>query len=92
IIAPFAEEFLTFAIPAQSIGIPLAVTALLAFSVASAIVFAVPSSEGRDRLQEIKGASLDKSAWLLPKLLILTFIVSAGVGAFEVGPVSVGLG
>jgi MFS family permease len=85
IIARFAEEFLTFAIPAQSIGIPLAATALLAFSVASAVVFAVPGGEGRDRLQEIKGASLDKSAWLLPKLLILTFIVSAGVGAFEVG-------
>jgi MFS family permease len=85
IIARFAEEFLTFAIPAQSIGIPLAATALLAFSVATAVVFAVPSGEGRDRLQGIKGASLDRSGWLLPKLLILTFIVSAGVGAFEVG-------
>ena len=48
-------------------------------------MFAVPSGEGRVRLHETKGASLDKSAWLLPKLLMLTFIVSAGVGAFEVG-------
>ena len=85
IIARFAEEVLTLATPAQSIGIPLAATALLALSVASAVVFAVPSGEGRVRLHETKGASLDKSAWLLPKLLILTFIVSAGVGAFEVG-------
>lgn len=85
IIARFAEEFLTLAKPAQSIGIPLTATALLALSVASAVVFAVPSGEGRVRLHEATGASLDKSAWLLPKLLILTFIVSAGVGAFEVG-------
>jgi hypothetical protein len=33
---------------------------------------------------ETNGASPDTSSWLLPKLLILTFIVSAGVGAFEV--------
>ena len=85
IIARFAEEFLTFGIPAQSIGIPLAATAVLAFAVGTAVVFAVPSGEGRDRLEKIKGASLDKSGWLLLKLLILTFIVSAGVGAFEVG-------
>ena len=85
IIARFAEEVLTLATPAHSIGIPLAATALLALSVASAVVFAVPSGEARGRLHETKGASLDMSAWLLPKLLILTFIVSAGVGAFEVG-------
>jgi hypothetical protein len=61
IIARFAEEFLTFAIPAQLIATPLAATALLALSVATAVVFAVPSGECRDRLQEIKGPSLDKS-------------------------------
>lgn len=85
IIARFAEEVLTLATPAQSIGIPLTATALLALSVASAVVFAVPRGEGRVQVHETKGASLDKSAWLLPKLLMLTFIVSAGVGAFEVG-------
>jgi len=31
------------------------------------------------------GASVEEVAWLVPKLLLLTFIVSAGVGAFEVG-------
>ncbi|MBW4964350.1 hypothetical protein KZZ06_20390, partial [Sulfitobacter sp. CW3] len=30
-------------------------------------------------------ASGDQKAWLVPKLLILTFIVSVGVGVFEVG-------
>lgn len=77
--------FFTLAMPAHSIGIPLAATALLAFSVASAVVYAVPNGKDRDRSHKTKGASLDKSAWLLPKLLILTFIVSAGVGTFEVG-------
>ena len=84
-IAHFAADFFTLAIPAGSLAIPLTATALLAFSVASAVVFAAPGREGSDRSHKTKDASLDKTAWLVPKLLILTFIVSAGVGAFEVG-------
>ncbi len=81
----FAADFLTLAMPAGSVAIPLAATALLAFVVACTVAFAVPSGERRDRSQKTKGASVDKTAWLVPKLLILTFIVSAGVGVFEVG-------
>lgn len=84
-IARLAADFLPFAMSARSIAIPLTATALLAFLVASAVVFALPSGESRDRSYKIKGASPDKTAWLVPKLLILTFIVSAGIGAFEVG-------
>ncbi|MFX5126495.1 hypothetical protein ABTC57_18765, partial [Acinetobacter baumannii] len=40
---------------------------------------------GHNRSQETGGASVEKTVWLVPKLLILSFIVSAGVGVFEVG-------
>ena len=84
-VTRFAADFFTLAMAAGSVAIPLAATALLAFLVASAVAFAVPNGEGRDRSQKANGASVDKTAWLVPKLLILTFIVSAGVGVFEVG-------
>jgi MFS family permease len=84
-VTRFAADFFTLAMPAGSITIPLAATALLAFLVACAVAFAVPSGEGRDRSQKTTGASVGQTAWLVPKLLILTFIVSAGVGVFEVG-------
>ena len=85
VVTRFAADFFTLALPAGSIAIPLAATALLAFLVASAVAFAVPSGQGHDRSQKATRASVDKTAWLVPKLLILTFIVSAGIGVFEVG-------
>ena len=84
-VTRFAADFFTLAMPAGSIAIPLAGTAMLAFLVASAVAIAVPSGKGDDRSQNTTGASVERLAWLLPKLLMLTFIVSAGVGAFEVG-------
>ncbi len=84
-VSRFAADLFTLAMPAGSIAIPLAATALLAFLVACAVAFAVPDGEGRARPKETAGASVEKAAWLVPKLLILTFIVSAGVGVFEVG-------
>ena len=84
-ITRIAADFFTVAMPAGSIAIPLAATALLAFLVASAVAFAVPSGAGRDRSPKTRGAAVNQTAWLVPKLLILTFIVSAGVGVFEVG-------
>jgi len=84
-VTRFAADFFTLAMPAGSAAIPLAATALLALLVASAVAFAVPGGKGHDRSQKNAGAAADKTAWLVPKLLILTFIVSAGVGVFEVG-------
>jgi len=84
-VTRFAADFFTLAMPAGSVAIPLAATALLAFLVACAVAFAVPSGASHDRSQKTAGAPVDKTAWLVPKLLILTFIVSAGVGVFEVG-------
>ena len=84
-ITRFATDFFTLALPAGSVAIPLAATALLAFLVACAVALALPSGAGPHRSRETSGAAVDKTAWLVPKLLILTFIVSAGVGVFEVG-------
>ncbi len=81
----FAAGFVTVGMPAGSIAIPLAATALLAFVVASAVAFAMPGGEAQGRPQKTTGTSVDKTEWLVPKLLMLTFIVSAGVGVFEVG-------
>ena len=84
-ITRFAANFFTIAMRAGSVAIPLAATALLAFLVAVAVAFGVPSGEDHDLSQETAGAPVDKTAWLVPKLLILTFIASAGIGVFEVG-------
>jgi MFS family permease len=84
-VTRFAADFFILALPAGSVAVPLAATALLAILVASAVAFAVPGGEGHDRSRKTTGASVDKTAWLVPKLLILTFIVSAGIGVFEVG-------
>ncbi|MBI4292127.1 MAG: MFS transporter [Betaproteobacteria bacterium] len=84
-VTRFAADLFTLAMASGSAAIALTATALLAFLVASAAAFVVPSGEGRDRSQKATGAAGDKTAWLVPKLLILTFIVSAGVGVFEVG-------
>lgn len=84
-VTRIAVDFFSLVMPAGSVAIPLAATALLAFFVACAVAFAVPGSEGHGRPRKTTGASLVKTTWLVPKLLILTFIVSAGVGVFEVG-------
>jgi len=84
-ITRFAAGFFTLAMPAGSVAIPLAATALLALLVACAVAFAVPGGARHDRSRKPKAASVGETAWLVPKLLILTFIVSAGVGVFEVG-------
>ena len=84
-VTRFAADFFTLALPAGSIAIPLAATALLAFMVAAVAAFALPSGNAGDPAQQIAGVSFDKAPWLVPKLLMLTFIVSVGVGVFEVG-------
>ncbi|MFX6793973.1 hypothetical protein ABTH15_19325, partial [Acinetobacter baumannii] len=84
-VTRFAEGFLTRAMPAGSVAIPLAATAVLAFLTACAIAFAVPSGTGPDRPVEDTGDAVVTDARPVPKLLILAFIVSACIGVFEVG-------
>ncbi len=81
----FATELFAIARPVGSVAIPLTATALLAFIVAATVAFAIPGGKGPARIAEAKKAMAEKKTWLVPKLLILTFIVSSGIGVFEVG-------
>lgn len=85
LVTRYAVNDIVAAMPAGSIAAPLSATALLAFFVAPAVAFAIPDEQSPNILQKASIASFDKYAWLVPKLLILTFIVSASIGAFEVG-------
>ena len=85
IVTRFAADFFTLALPTGSIAIPLAATALLTMVVATIAAFAVPGINGNVRSRNEIDATVKMTRWLVPKLLILTFIVSAGVGVFEVG-------
>lgn len=83
-MARAAANVLPAASGAGSLGIPLSGTALLASLVAVAVLLTVPQRSRGDA-----GARRDPGAtriipWLVPKLLLLSFIVSAGIGVFEV--------
>ena len=84
-ITRFAGNLFTRAMPTGSLAIPLAATSLLAFLAAAAVAFSVPGNREQYQSRKTTGVSTGKTTWLVPKLLILTFIVSAGVGVFEVG-------
>lgn len=84
-VTRFAADLFTLALPTGSIAIPLAATALLTFAVVAIAAFTVPSAKGNHRSQKTTTAAVNQTPWLVPKLLVLTFIVSAGVGIFEVG-------
>ena len=81
----FAATFFSVALPAGSVAIPLAATALLAIVAASAVAVVVPSDDGHDPFQKIVDSTTDRTIALVPKLLVLVFIVSAVIGVFEVG-------
>lgn len=84
-VTRIATNFFTLTLPTGSVTIPLAATAILAFLASAAVAFAVPSGNGNNKSKSAKTASGNSTTRLVPKLLILTFIVSAGVGVFEVG-------
>lgn len=92
LLGPMLSVFITrlsalFAIakPAGDVAVPLATAALLAFAVAGAVVFVAPTGQRAGPTTAKLRTLSDGPTWLVPKLLILTFIVSAGIGAFEVG-------
>jgi MFS family permease len=70
---------------AKSLALPLAGTAFLAILVAVAVAVTVPKTTRGDAAAKRTQPASVTAAWLVPKLLALTFIVSAGVGVFEVG-------
>ena len=80
-----ANSWLFPASASGSLAVPLAVTAILSFVVAFGVYLTVlgnkPADIARQQLQPI----LTPPARLVPKLLVISFIVSAGIGVFEVG-------
>jgi MFS family permease len=67
------------------LSFPLAATALLALLVAAAAAMTVPGRKPADAAPKRDHPPLKSATWLVPKLLVLAFIVSLGVGVFEVG-------
>ena len=84
-ITSVAVQFFALSLPAGSTTAPLAVTALLACLASVVAAFAVQSGTGLQRSPKARATAGHKFNWVVPKLLILTFIVSVGIGAFEVG-------
>jgi MFS family permease len=84
-IARGASNMLPIASPAGPLAFPLAGTAILALLVAVAAVMTVPGTTRGDVSPKLHQTASKAGPWLIPKLLFLAFIVSAGVGVFEVG-------
>jgi MFS family permease len=70
---------------AGALAIPLAGTAVLALLVAAAAAVTIPGRERPDPTIARSQRTSGTRAWLVARLLLLAFIVSAGVGVFEVG-------
>lgn len=70
---------------AGALAIPLAATAVLALLVAAAAAVTIPGREHPDPTIARGHRTSGTGAWLVARLLLLVFIVSAGVGVFEVG-------
>ena len=68
-----------------SLALPLAGTAVLSLLVATAAALTVPGTKQRSAAPKRDQPASEAAAWLVPKLLSLAFIVSAGVAVFEVG-------
>lgn len=69
----------------DSLTIPFAATGGLALIAALAVGIAIPGATQRSLLRKDAGLPHLIARWVLPTLLALTFIVSAGIGVFEVG-------
>jgi predicted MFS family arabinose efflux permease len=84
-IARGAANMLPVVNAAGPLALPLAGTAVLALLVAAAAVTTVPGTKQGDAAPKRDQPAWAATAWLVPKLLALAFIVAAGVGVFEVG-------
>lgn len=68
-----------------SLAIPLAGTAILALLVAVATGLTVPETRMGDAARQPDHTVSAAATWLVPRLLSIAFVVSAGIGVFEVG-------
>ena len=70
---------------AGSLTVPLAATAILSLLAAAGVLFTVAGHRPADVARHKILLSAKPATWLVPKLLSVSFIVSAGIGVFEVG-------
>jgi MFS family permease len=84
-VTRMGTDLLTFGSQVGSITIPLASTAMLAALVSIVVAAAVPNGQRSDLSEKAPGIPAEKDRPVIMRLLVLTFIVSAGLGAFEVG-------
>ena len=70
---------------AGALTLPLAATAVLALLAAGSVYFTVSGEKPREAVAKAGARDADIDVWLVPRLLALAFVVSAGVGVFEVG-------
>ena len=81
-----AISVLPFAGASGALAVPLVATAILAVMVAAAVMITVPVTASTDpAFSRNKPHNLETIPWLVPRLLSMSFIVSAGIGVFEVG-------
>ena len=84
-LAQGAPNWLSVSSTAGSLAVPLAATATLSLLVAVGVFFALAEHEPAHSARHQNQSLLNTPAWLVPKLLAISFIVSAGIGVFEVG-------
>ena len=65
--------------------LPLIGTAILGAMAALGVLFTLVGNKPAELTRQQSQPALKPTAWLVPKLLAISFIVSAGIGVFEVG-------
>jgi len=79
------SNWIPFSNVVGSLTLPLAATAILSLLAAVGVLFTVAGNRPADVARRHRPPTTKPAAWLVPKLLTLSFIVSAGIGVFEVG-------
>ena len=85
LIAQGAAGILPATSPVGSLAYPLAVTAMLAFILAATAVRLLPRANEASLAVKQDPVPPQTVSTLIPRMLVLAFIVSAAVGVFEVG-------
>ena len=84
-LARTASTFLKNPDATGSLAIPLAAASVLALFAAAAVMITISGTKAVNVVLKVDLHTPDIKGWLVPRLLVLAFIVSAGVGVFEVG-------
>ena len=84
-VAQGAADILPATSSTGSLAFPLAATAMLAFTLAASAVRLLPRANKTNLMSNQRASTPPTGRTLMPRMLVLAFIVSAAVGLFEVG-------